>query len=232
MDCTDDKELVPIQYVVGVIVLGIAHNLRHSQDSQVRTKALHWGVDTLSLGFSLLRLVCGVDVGEPPKSSNGRPDLSHRLDNSSLLGVPLGEGVVGLKESLPPLLSLFVCEVYPIVVSSINLELSPSHSVDKSEVYGFGLFALFLLDVLIIRDLLPSYHLVRVSVNVSPCLIDTLHGFISRHDGCYAKLCLRVVNLHHRPAFRGSHQVPDDGVSGYLLQVGVSAGGSSRDRPM
>ena len=69
-------------------------------------------------------------------------------------------------------------------------------------------------------------------MDVSPRLVDTPHGFIPRHNGCYTELSLGVVNLNHRPALRGSNQVPDDGVSWYLLKVGVSAGGSACDRPM
>ena len=54
MDCTYDKELVLVQYVVRVIVLGIAHDLRHTQNGQVRTESLDWGIDTLPLSFGPL----------------------------------------------------------------------------------------------------------------------------------------------------------------------------------
>ena len=42
VDCTYDKELVLVQYIVRIIVLNIAHNLRHTQDGKVRAKSLNW----------------------------------------------------------------------------------------------------------------------------------------------------------------------------------------------
>ena len=62
MNRSDDEELVLVQYILGIEAGSCTHDLGHAKNGQVGAKALDRRVDTLSLSFSFLGLVSGVDV--------------------------------------------------------------------------------------------------------------------------------------------------------------------------